>query len=356
VEYLYMLLNDILESVNVTARAGTANPDIKAITYDSRRVKPGGLFICMRGGHFDGHEFIDSAFGDGASAVLVDREDVFAALPKGTVAVLVPDTRAILPALACRFYGNPSRRLKLVGVTGTKGKTTTTYLMESIIRAAGMGAGVIGTMGARINGTAIPGDRTSPESADLQELFSLMLEEGVSTAAMEVSSHALSLGRTEGTEFDVGVFTNLTRDHLDFHKTVENYFEAKRKLFVDYPAASNKAFTAVVNIDDPAGVDLVTGVSVPVITVGVKNSADITAENIHASASGVAFDVKLKDGGFHVDIKLGGVFNVYNSLAAIGAACALGIDADHIKPVLRPCHPCPGALKPWRAGVTSPCW
>ncbi|HAH85933.1 MAG TPA: UDP-N-acetylmuramoyl-L-alanyl-D-glutamate--2,6-diaminopimelate ligase, partial [Armatimonadetes bacterium] len=188
-----------------------------------------------------------------------------------------------------------------------------------------------GTMGARINGTTIPGDRTTPESADLQELFSLMLKEGVSAAAMEVSSHALELGRTKGTEFDVGVFTNLTRDHLDFHKSLENYFEAKKRLFVEYPAASNKAFAAVVNTDDPAGVDIAAAVHGPVITIGVKNPADITAENIHASASGVSFDVKLKDGEFHVDLKLGGIFNVYNSLSAIGAACALGIGADHIK-------------------------
>jgi UDP-N-acetylmuramoyl-L-alanyl-D-glutamate--2,6-diaminopimelate ligase len=330
-EYLFMLLNDVLESVSVTGRSGVANPDIKSITYDSRRVKPGGLFICIRGGHFDGHNFINSALSAGAAAVLVDREDIFAALPKDVIAVLVPDTRAVLPGIAGRFYGNPSCNLKLVGITGTKGKTTTTYLIESIIRAAGMGAGIIGTMGARINGAAIPGDRTTPESADLQELFSLMLKEGVSAAAMEVSSHALELGRTEGTEFDVGVFTNLTRDHLDFHKSLENYFEAKKRLFVEYPAASNKAFAAVVNTDDPAGVDIAAAVHGPVITIGVKNPADITAENIHASASGVSFDVKLKDGEFHVDLKLGGIFNVYNSLSAIGAACALGIGADHIK-------------------------
>ncbi len=326
-----MLLNKLIEPLMVSSRSGDGNPDVTSLVYDSRHVVQGSLFICVKGGKFDGHEFIDDAIDKGACAIVGDTPERFYGLKSKIPIIVIPDTRPALPVLANQFFDHPSRRLKLVGITGTKGKTTTTYLIESILTHAGLGAGVIGTMGTRIMGQAIPGDRTTPESVDLQGLFSQMLDKGVSAAAMEVSSHALAMGRTEGTEFDVGVFTNLTRDHLDFHKTLGDYLQTKLRLFDKYPDSSSKPFTAVINVDDPAGERVRQVAHGGILTYGIKSRADIVAENVSACAHGVSFDVNSPAGSFHVDLNLGGNFNVYNSLAAIGSALALGLDVRDIK-------------------------
>jgi UDP-N-acetylmuramoyl-L-alanyl-D-glutamate--2,6-diaminopimelate ligase len=323
-----MLFDELISTLAVVQRTGIGNPDIAGIAYDSRRVAPGCLFVCIRGGKFDGNDFIQTAIENGACAILSDQPN--SAFPQVPTAV-VPSVREAMPALANRFFDHPSRRLKVVGITGTKGKTTTTYLIESIVRAAGLGAGVIGTMGTRINGVAIPGDRTTPESIDLQELFSRMVHQGVSAVAMEVSSHSLVARRPEGTEFDIGIFTNLTRDHLDFHADMEDYLQTKMRLFTEYPKSSTKPFAAIVNIDDPAGVRVAELSLGRVVTTGIHSEADITATNILASARGVSFDVHAPGADFHVDLALGGHFNVYNSLAAIGAGLALGLSAGIIK-------------------------
>jgi UDP-N-acetylmuramyl-tripeptide synthetase len=326
-----MLLSQLIEPVPERRQIGVENPEIETVAYDSRRVVPGALFVCIRGERFDGHDFIGEAVRKGARALLVDRPDRIDGYPSGTTVVVVPDTRQALPILANRFFGYPSRDLKLVGVTGTKGKTTTTYLIEGTLRNAGLDTGVIGTLGARVRGAAVPLDRTTPESVDLQELLARMVGEKVSAAVMEVSSHALVMRRTEGCEYDVGVFTNLTHDHLDFHHTLDEYLDAKLMLFLAYPRASGKRFTAVVNADDPSAGRVIEATHGDVITYGVQSRADIRASNVCANAAGVSFEVQSPAGAFHVDLALGGAFNVYNSLASIGAALALGLDVDAIK-------------------------
>lgn len=326
-----MLFSNLISPLLEKSVKGSGDPEITAIAYDSRKVIPGAAFVCIQGDNFDGHQFIDDAVKNGAVVIIADNRQAFESISPEISAVLVPDTRTALPILANRFFDYPSRKLKLVGVTGTKGKTTTTYLIESIIRQAGMGAGVIGTMGTRINGTPVPSNRTTPESVDLQELFSRMLSEDVAAVAMEVSSHALVKHRTEGSEYDVAVYTNLTHEHLDFHHTLDEYFKAKMILFEEYPAVSAKKFTAVVNIDDSRGNAVCRLSKGSVLTYGIDKPADITAENIAASARGVSFDVTYRSDKFHIDLNLGGMFNVYNSLAAIGATLALGIGIGDIK-------------------------
>ncbi|MCL6630644.1 MAG: UDP-N-acetylmuramoyl-L-alanyl-D-glutamate--2,6-diaminopimelate ligase, partial [Armatimonadetes bacterium] len=226
-----MLLEELVSSLPEKQIIGIGNPEVCSIAYDSRRVTTGALFVCIRGARFNGHDFIHDALRKGAAAVLADDPRFVRNTKLDIPVVLTPDSRQAMPAVASVFYGYPSRALKLVGVTGTKGKTTTTYLIESVLRQLGLPTGVIGTLGAKIRGKAVPLDRTTPESVDLQELLAQMLADGVSAAAMEVSSHALELSRVDGCDFDIGIFTNLTRAHLDFHKNFDNYLAAKAKLF-----------------------------------------------------------------------------------------------------------------------------
>lgn len=325
-----MLLSRLVQSLSPVPSPAAADPEISSIAYDSRRVLPGALFVCIRGGRFDGHDFIGRAVESGASALIVDSP---ARVPAGTsIPVLsVADARDALPALAAEFYGHPSRQLKLVGITGTNGKTTTTYLVESMLRRAGRRAGVIGTLGASIDGSSVDLDRTTPESVDLQAILSKMVERGIEAAAMEVSSHAVYMRRTVGCEFDVGVFTNLTQDHLDFHKSLDEYFETKLRFFRDYPKASDKPFVAVVNADDPYGPRVIEAARGTALTYGVRGGSDVRASGIHATPRGVEFRASCSLGECDVRMRLGGLFNVYNSLAAVGVGVVLGLGLDDIR-------------------------
>jgi len=324
-----MLLSRLTESLLTRELRSTADPDITSVVYDSRRVSPGALFVCIRGGTFDGHDFIPQVIGAGAAALVVDMPERVPADAHIPV-VVVTNTRDALPILANSFYDHPSRRLKLVGITGTNGKTTTTYLIESMLRHAGRPTGVVGTLGALVDGIEVETDRTTPESVDLQALFAKMVSEGIETAAMEVSSHALYMRRTVGCEFDIGVFTNLTQDHLDFHKTLEEYFDTKLMLFREYPKLSDKPFTSIVNVDDPYGERVVQATFGKALTYGVRSPADIRASGIHATARGIEFHAVCPAGEFDVRMRLGGLFNVYNSLAAIGVGVVLGLSAEEI--------------------------
>lgn len=325
-----MLLSELMGSLPSGDLTAAVDPDIQSIVYDSRRVSPGALFVCIRGGKFDGHDFIGRAVEAGASALIVESRDRVPA-DMGIPVAVVPSTRDALPVLADAFHGHPSRRLQLVGITGTNGKTTTTYLIESMLRHAGRPTGIVGTLGASMHGIAVETERTTPESADLQALFARMVSEGIETVAIEVSSHALYMKRTLGCEFDIGVFTNLTQDHLDFHKTLEEYFSTKLMLFREYPKASAKPFTGVVNIDDPYGERVVQATEGRVLTYGVRNDADVRASEIHATARGIEFHATCPAGQFDVRMRLGGLFNVYNSLAAIGVGVALGLGIEEIR-------------------------
>lgn len=297
------------------------NAEIAGITYDSREVKPGWLFIAIKGGSFDGHNFINSAIESGAAAVLAERpiEDI------NVPCVVAPDGRKAMGEIAAPFFDYPTRKLKLIGVTGTSGKTTVTHLVQSIFNANGQLTGLIGTLGSRIGGELIETKHTTPESVDLQRTFADMLERGATAACIEASSHGLYQGRTAGCEFDCGIFTNIARDHLDFHCTVENYLDAKLILFRDYPAKSQKPFVAVVNADDPAAGQVISA-SPKAITFAVDSDADVKASNIRITDRSVRFDMAYSGQSVPILLNIGGYFNVYNALAAGSAALAMGLD------------------------------
>jgi UDP-N-acetylmuramoyl-L-alanyl-D-glutamate--2,6-diaminopimelate ligase len=320
-------LSELERELGGSRRLGAADPEVRGIAYDSRRVQPGDLFVCVRGFKNDGLQYLPDALRRGATAALLEAPSALAGneMLGGVPALLVTSAREAMARAATAFYGHPSRRLMLVGVTGTNGKTTTTYLIESICRAAGMKTGVIGTIGCRLGHEALPAEHTTPEAPDLQCMLSQMADAGVACAAMEVSSHALALCRTLGCEFDVGVFTNLTQDHLDFHPDIEDYFRAKARLFTEYPRQSRKSFAAVINVDDPFGRRLAAETEGRVFSCGLDVGAEICAHHVEASAGGLSFHVEAEGETRRVRLPLGGQFNVYNSLAAIGTARALGI-------------------------------
>jgi UDP-N-acetylmuramoyl-L-alanyl-D-glutamate--2,6-diaminopimelate ligase len=301
---------------------GDGRTIVTEVVLDSRKVGHGSLYCCVPGARADGHDFAPAALAAGASALLVERF-----LDLEAPQVLVPAVRPALPALADAFYGHPSRQLDLVGVTGTNGKTTTTYMLAEIGRAADRIPGVIGTVEVRIGDERREVAHTTPEAPDLQRLLAEMVERRVGLAAMEVSSHGLAIGRVDGTRFRAAVFTNLTQDHLDFHPDMEDYFQAKALLFTP-----ERTELAVVNVDDPYGARLAASTSVPVVTVGTGADADWRATGIEATLAGTSFTVTGQAGGAsrsaRVNLALAGHFNVVNALGAVAAAAHLGIDLD----------------------------
>ena len=309
---------------------------ISSVVIDSRKVKSGAMFICLRGLTVDGHKFIQSAIANGAAAVLV--EDAAGSFPSNIAVIQVENTRRAMAYIAANYHGHPAGRLRLIGVTGTNGKTTTTYFIEEILRKLGRKTGLIGTVGARVGETALDipfATSTTPDPLELHEIFAKMLEQGVQDVVMEVSSHALALFKMEGLTFDVGVFTNLTQDHLDFHGTMENYALAKAQLF-----AQSK--TAVVNADDgytPQMLQLYTGNSI--VKYGIDTAACLQAKNVECLPHGSNFELLGKQ--YHLPV--GAKFNVYNILATIGAAMALGCDAEAVRRAVSQISGVPGRVQ-----------
>ncbi len=299
------------------ALVGDPTVKVSDVVHDSRRATSGALFVAIRGLTTDGHRFVDQAIAEGASAVCVEEAVDDRPVPQ----IVVDDSRAVLGRLAAQVHGHPSSQLRVVGVTGTNGKTTVTYLLESIITAGGAIAGRIGTTGASVAGRSIRLERTTPEASDLQRLLADMLEAGADVVASEVSSHAMALGRVDAVSFAVAAFTNLSQDHLDFHGDMESYFAAKALLF-------DKARTkrAVINIDDPGGALLAGMVDVPVLAVG----SDVRASDVELSRSGTRFRLVTPVGSSDVSLPLAGEFNVSNALVAAGCALELGVDLDSV--------------------------
>ena len=282
------------------------------------------MFVALRGEKADGHQFIGQAIERGASVIVTEREEKH---PRATCLV-VENTRTALADLAATFYGFPVAKLKLAAVTGTNGKTTTTFLIKHICEKAGLQCGLIGTVRYEIGERVLPAIRTTPESLDLQELLAQIANAGCKAAAMEVSSHALAQERTRGLEWDVAVFTNLTQDHLDFHGTMENYFEAKAKLFTQLAQQKKKQKpVAIVNIDDHFGVQLLRKIdkNISVITFGMGSRADFRASNYRMEFGGTSFQLDAKGKSYLVRVPLIGRFNVANAMAALAAANALGL-------------------------------
>jgi UDP-N-acetylmuramoyl-L-alanyl-D-glutamate--2,6-diaminopimelate ligase len=301
----------------------TPSAAVTAVTYDSRRVTPGTVFVALRGLKVDGAQFAPQAVARGAVAVVAETE-ARTGIPVPWV--VVPDARLALALLADRLHGHPSGELKVVGITGTNGKTTTAYLLRSILEAAGMRCGLLGTVVYGLGQQDVDATRTTPESADVQQMLRQMVENGCTAAVMEVSSHALALRRADGIVFAAGVFTNLTRDHLDFHGDMERYFGAKRRLFELLPPGA----PAVVNLDDPRGAALVS-VAPRAVTYALRQTADVTPEPFELALSGLSFTAKTPRGPVRVQSKLVGRPNVYNLLAAVATASALDVPVDAIE-------------------------
>src|SRR5881227_3449370 len=320
-----MQLKTLLAATPVREIIGPTDRAVESIAYDSRRVQRDGLFVALRGEKSDGHDFIGQAIEKGATVIVAERAEKH---PRASC-VVVENTRNAMADLAARFYNFPGRKLKLAAVTGTNGKTTTTFLIKHICEKAGMRCGLLGTVQYEIGDRILPAIRTTPEALDIQELLAQIVNAGGRAAAMEVSSHALAQGRTRGIEWDVAVFTNLTQDHLDFHRTMENYFEAKAKLFQDLASQSKKKkASAVINIDDRYGeklLDRIAGKS-PVITYGLGLHADFRASNYRTEFAGTSYQLDARGRSYLVRVPLIGRFNVANSMAALAAATALGVN------------------------------
>ena len=307
---------------------GDKNIVVTGIEHDSRKVKPGNLFVCMEGAHVDGHKFADQAVSKGAVAILSGRKDFrFGKVPS----LIVPNLKS-LAVIVPYFYDYPSKNFRVIGVTGTNGKTTTTYMIRSILTAAGYKVGLIGTIQMMIGDEVFPVKNTTPNVIDLQHALYKMSESRVDYVVMEVSSHALSENRIAGIEFDTAVFTNLTQDHLDFHKTMENYRDAKAKLFnlVSRKMVSKPNKNAVINFDDDAGAFMAEHAHCNKITYGIEKNSDLRAVDVNVKAEGTTFKVN----DINLNLHVTGIFNVYNVLAAVGVAKAENISPDIIKSAL----------------------
>jgi UDP-N-acetylmuramoyl-L-alanyl-D-glutamate--2,6-diaminopimelate ligase len=276
----------------------------------------------------DGHQFIGEAIQRGAEAVLLEEEREIS----NRTMVVVPNSRQALARISSNFYGNPSSQVTLIGITGTNGKTTTTYLLESIFKKAGYAVGVIGTINYRFGQKPTPASNTTPESLDLQRILWEMVRKGASHVIMEVSSHGLDLDRVFGCQFDGAVFTNLTGEHLDYHKNLNHYFESKRKLFLQSLMKSHKTRRfAVTNEDDPRGEEIIEGINLSVIRYGLRPSCDISADQVTSTFEGLSCQIKTPKGEFFIHSKLIGDFNVYNILAAVATAIAMDIPLETVR-------------------------
>ena len=314
---------------------GAPDVEITGLAYSSRDVTAGSLFFCVPGFRADGHEFAPDAVERGAAALVCERP-----LGLDVPEVVVPSVRAAMGPIAARFYGDPTADLRVVGITGTNGKTTTAFLTRSILEATGTRCGLIGTVKYVVGGTEQEAVRTSPEALDLQRAFRAMLDAGDRACAIEVSSHALELGRANGIHWACRVFTNLTQDHLDFHKTMEDYFLAKRRLFLNGEGAS------VVNLDDPYGRRLAEQVP-GAITYGVDDEESaFRATAVRFDAGGSDFDLYSPAGSAHVRMRLPGLFNVYNGLAALAACVQLGVPLADAVAALAEAGRVPGRFEP----------
>lgn len=319
-----MKLLEVLNKVEGIQVRGNLELEINEIKCDSRLVNPGDMFVAVVGYKTDGHEYLQNVINAGASVIAVEEGHIdIDNIPNEITVIVAQDTRKLLAICACNYYGNPSREFKLVGVTGTKGKTTTTYMIKSILEKAGKKVGLIGTIANMIGDKSIEASRTTPESIDLQKLFRQMADEKVDVVVMEVSSHSLALDRVYGCMFDIAVFTNLTQDHLDFHENFDNYLAAKAKLFT-------MAKEGFVNCDDMYAKKLMNLATCPITTYGIDNNPYVSARDIIITNSYSDFKLPFNKMMQRIRVSIPGRFTVYNALAAICVAVKLGADVDHV--------------------------
>lgn len=310
-----MKLKELVEEITVLSVHADLEQEVSYITNDSRAVTPGSVFVAVKGLAADGHKFIPQAVEKGASVIFCQEPPTV-----DVDYILVQDSRNALAMGAKVLYGDPSKKMQVIGVTGTNGKTTTTNLLKHILEdTLHAKVGLIGTNGNLIGDELLHTERTTPESCELQALFAQMVDAGCTHVVMEVSSHALDQGRVDGTDFDVGVFTNLTQDHLDYHHTMENYAEAKAKLFT-------RCKKGVVNVDDHWSETMMNAATCPISTYAVNQNANFKAENVVHTASGVSFDLQYGGETVHAKLAIPGTFSVYNALTVLATAVQLGID------------------------------
>ncbi len=333
-----MELRALLTELDAPSVVGDVDREIRGLAYDSREVHPGFLFAALRGTSHDGGDFIADAAARGAAAVLVDRD---VPPPPGLTVVRVASARQGLAQISDAFFGHPSQSLRLIGVTGTNGKGATTYLVEAILRAASRPCGIIGTMGIVIDGDVRPIERTTPEAPDLQRALRTMVDRGRQYVAVEVASHALAQERVTGCRFEIGVFTNLTRDHLDFHRSMEAYRAAKTRLFALLPPTG----WAILNADDPASAVMRAVTPAQVMTYGLQGTADVRGRDLSLHLRGTAFLAETPAGTMPITLRLAGAFNVANALAAIAVGLAQGVSLTTIAGALATMPGIPGRFE-----------
>ncbi len=343
---LATMLEMLQGRVEVLERHGNLHVLVNAITDDSRTVSAGSLFVAVKGEQVDGHQFIPAALKAGMAALVTEQPAADLSIPF----VRVTDSRKALGFLGSRFYGEPSSQVRMVGVTGTNGKTTIAYLCKAMLETSGRQVGLIGTVAYQIGENTIPASHTTPAALELQQLLAKMVVGGCTTAVMEVSSHALAQDRTTGCEYDVAVFSNLTQDHLDFHKSMEEYFQAKLRLFTGLTGTHKPNKRAIVNVDDPSGSRITQLCPAPVWTYALKTKADLCAEDVHLSLGGTTFTAATPAGSFPIESHLVGEHNVYNLLAAIGVALHEGATPEQIGQAVRRVTNVPGRFERVMAG------
>lgn len=344
-----MLLKELASLFTVSRTIGDGHVDVRGIQFDSREVKQGDLFLCVRGLAVDGHDYAAKAVEAGAAALVVEQP-----LPLDIPMLVVKDVRGAMPVIANHFYGYPSRSMKIIGITGTNGKTTSTYIIEKILGDRAYRTGLMGTVETKIGTEVHPANRTTQESLDMQRNLARMRDVGTEYCIMEVSSHALDLGRVKSTRFRTALFTNLTQDHLDYHKTMEEYRAAKGLLFsrlgnggVEQPEERSYA---VLNADDPASVFYAKEAAVEVITYGIDHPADVAASNIRITSKGTTFRLTTYLGEADISLKLVGKFNVYNTLGAVAVCLLEGVSLEQVKQSLEELLPVGGRMEAVDAG------
>lgn len=313
-----MKLKELLTDINVKEIIGGDMLNITGVAFNSMEVRPGNIFVCISGFKTDGHKYAADAIARGAIATIAERD----ISDLGVTCVVCENTRLALAKAVANFYGHPEKKFRLIGITGTNGKTTATYLVKSVLESLGRKVGLIGTNQNMIGAEVIPSKHTTPDSLELMQLFSQMAEKGAEYVVMEVSSHSLALDRVTACRFDVGAFTNITQDHLDFHKTMENYLAAKGILF-----SISKA--GVINCDDQGSEFLIENSKCDrMITYGIEKDCDLKASDVKLSEKGVAFKVEYGTKSYDVELGIPGMFSVYNALTALGCLVSAGVHMD----------------------------